>query len=413
MHNDNQIFLYDLPFLNKLKYTIIIIIRRKNIKMEGYKMNILIAPDSFKGSLSAKDFCFHAEKAIKSFNSNINTIKVPLADGGEGTTQAMVLNTDGDFIQCEVTNPIGLKIEATFGILGDGETAVIEMAEASGLTLIDEKKRNPWLTTTYGTGELIKKALDLNVKKIILGIGGSATNDGGAGMLQALGFKLLNKNGENIKNGAKGINELKYIDISNKDKRLDEVEFLIACDVNNPLYGKNGAAYVYGPQKGADKKMVEDMDEALKNFSKIIINTFDKDVSNIPGAGAAGGLGAGLLAFLNANLKPGFEIISEEIKLEKIFKENKIDLLITGEGEMNYQSINGKLPVEISKLAKKYGVKTVSVVGNMGYEFEKVYQHGVDAVFSITSGPMSLSESIENTGYLVEKVISNIIRLLY
>ncbi|WP_109604928.1 glycerate kinase family protein [Oceanotoga teriensis] len=376
-------------------------------------MNILIAPDSFKGSLSAKDFCFHAEKAIKSFNSNINTIKVPLADGGEGTTQAMVLNTDGDFIQCEVTNPIGLKIEATFGILGDGETAVIEMAEASGLTLIDEKKRNPWLTTTYGTGELIKKALDLNVKKIILGIGGSATNDGGAGMLQALGFKLLNKNGENIKNGAKGINELKYIDISNKDKRLDEVEFLIACDVNNPLYGKNGAAYVYGPQKGADKKMVEDMDEALKNFSKIIINTFDKDVSNIPGAGAAGGLGAGLLAFLNANLKPGFEIISEEIKLEKIFKENKIDLLITGEGEMNYQSINGKLPVEISKLAKKYGVKTVSVVGNMGYEFEKVYQHGVDAVFSITSGPMSLSESIENTGYLVEKVISNIIRLLY
>ncbi|MDO7976628.1 MULTISPECIES: glycerate kinase family protein [Oceanotoga] len=376
-------------------------------------MNILIAPDSFKGSLSAKDFCFHAEKAIKSFNSNINTIKVPLADGGEGTTQAMVLNTDGDFIQCEVTNPIGLKIEATFGILGDGETAVIEMAEASGLTLIDEEKRNPWLTTTYGTGELIKKALDLNVKKIILGIGGSATNDGGAGMLQALGFKLLNKNGENIKNGAKGINELKYIDISNKDKRLDEVEFLIACDVNNPLYGKNGAAYVYGPQKGADKKMVEDMDEALKNFSKIIINTFDKDVSNIPGAGAAGGLGAGLLAFLNANLKPGFEIISEEIKLEKIFKENKIDLLITGEGEMNYQSINGKLPVEISKLAKKYGVKTVSVVGNMGYEFEKVYQHGVDAVFSITSGPMSLSESIENTGYLVEKVISNIIRLLY
>lgn len=376
-------------------------------------MNILIAPDSFKGSLSAKDFCFHAEKAIKSFNSNINTIKVPLADGGEGTTQAMVLNTDGDFIQCEVTNPVGLKIEATFGILGDGETAVIEMAEASGLTLIDEEKRNPWLTTTYGTGELIKKALDLNVKKIILGIGGSATNDGGAGMLQALGFKLLNKNGENIKNGAKGINELKYIDISNKDKRLDEVEFLIACDVNNPLYGKNGAAYVYGPQKGADKKMVEDMDEALKNFSKIIINTFDKDVSNIPGAGAAGGLGAGLLAFLNANLKPGFEIISEEIKLEKIFKENKIDLLITGEGEMNYQSINGKLPVEISKLAKKYGVKTVSVVGNMGYEFEKVYQHGVDAVFSITSGPMSLSESIENTGYLVEKVISNIIRLLY
>ncbi|UYO99345.1 glycerate kinase [Oceanotoga sp. DSM 15011] len=376
-------------------------------------MNILIAPDSFKGSLSAKDFCFHAEKAIKSFNSNINTIKVPLADGGEGTTQAMVLNTDGDFIQCEVTNPVGLKIEATFGILGDGETAVIEMAEASGLTLIDEEKRNPWLTTTYGTGELIKKALDLNVKKIILGIGGSATNDGGAGMLQALGFKLLNKNGENIKNGAKGINELKYIDISNKDRRLDEVEFLIACDVNNPLYGKNGAAYVYGPQKGADKKMVEDMDEALKNFSKIIINTFDKDVSNIPGAGAAGGLGAGLLAFLNANLKPGFEIISEEIKLEKIFKENKIDLLITGEGEMNYQSINGKLPVEISKLAKKYGVKTVSVVGNMGYEFEKVYQHGVDAVFSITSGPMSLSESIENTGYLVEKVISNIIRLLY
>ncbi|WP_432664349.1 glycerate kinase [Wukongibacter baidiensis] len=375
-------------------------------------MNILVAPDSFKGSLSAKEFCDIAERAIKRILPNANVIKVPLADGGEGTVEALVLNTCGKIINKTVTGPLGEKVEAVFGVLGDGKTAVLEMASASGLPLVPKDKRNPMITTTFGTGELVQEALDMGCDKIILGIGGSATNDGGAGMLQALGYKLLNDKGDPIHKGARGLLELNYIDMYGLDSRIEDIDFLVACDVENPLYGKNGAAYVYGPQKGAEEEMVPILDEALKNFDKIIQKDLKKQVAYVPGAGAAGGFGAGLLAFLDAELKPGLEIIMNTINLEEIFYKNKIDLVITGEGEINYQTINGKLPVGIAKLAKKYDVPVVAIVGSIGEGFEKVYEKGIDSVISIINRPMSLDKAMEKAPELLEDVISRIMKLL-
>lgn len=375
-------------------------------------MNILIAPDSFKGSLSAKQFCDIAEGAIKSVQSNANVIKRPLADGGEGTVEALVLNTNGKILYKTVSGPMGKKTKAHFGILGDGKTAIIEMASASGLPLVPLDERNPMLATTYGTGELVLEALELGCTKIILGIGGSATNDGGAGMMQALGFNLLDNNGQEIEKGAKGLLNLAEINIDERDKRLDEVEFVVACDVDNPLYGENGAARIYGFQKGANEEMVLVMDEALKQFDNIIQKDLNKSVAHIKGAGAAGGLGAGMMAFLDADLRAGFEIINEAINLEKVFKENKIDLVITGEGEINYQTVNGKLPVQVAKLAKKYNSKVIAVVGTIGEGADKVYDKGIDSIISIVDKPMSLDYALNNSEQLLFSAIERLVRIL-
>jgi len=375
-------------------------------------MNILIAPDSFKASLSAKQFCDIAEGAIKSVQSNANVIKRPLADGGEGTVEALVLNTNGKILYKMVSGPMGKKTKADFGILGDGKTAIIEMASASGLPLVPLDERNPMLATTYGTGELVLEALELGCTKIILGIGGSATNDGGAGMMQALGFNLLDNNGQEIEKGAKGLLNLAEINIDERDKRLDEVEFVVACDVDNPLYGENGAARIYGFQKGANEEMVLVMDEALKQFDNIIQKDLNKSVAHIKGAGAAGGLGAGMMAFLDADLRAGFEIINEAINLEQVFKENKIDLVITGEGEINYQTVNGKLPVQVAKLAKKYNSKVIAVVGTIGEGADKVYDKGIDSIISIVDKPMSLDYALNNSEQLLFSAIERLVRIL-
>lgn len=374
-------------------------------------MNILLAPDSFKGSLSASEFCSIAAEAIRVVIPSARVIKMPLADGGEGTVEALVQNTAGEIHYVTVTGPTNRPVKAHYGILGDGKTAVIEMASASGLSLVPLSERNPMVTTTYGTGELVLAALDAGCTTIIMGIGGSATNDGGAGMLQALGFGLLDMNSQPICSGAEGLLKLKKIDLSSRDRRLDDVTFLVACDVNNPLYGPKGAAYVYGPQKGASKEIVPILDQSLQNFASVILENMNKELSRIQGVGAAGGLGAGLLAFLNAELRSGFEIIRDTLMLEKVFLTEAIDLVITGEGEINDQTVNGKLPIGVAQLAKRYQLPVVAIVGKIGHGAEKVYEAGIDSIFSIVNGPMSLDSAVKNADELLADCIKRVIRL--
>lgn len=293
-------------------------------------MKIVLAPDSFKESMTAKETCIAIEKGFKKVISNLECIHVPMADGGEGTTQSLVDATNGKFYTVEVMGPLGEKRDARFGILGDGKTAILEMAAASGLELVPKEKRDATITTTYGTGELIKAALSKNVETILIGIGGSATNDGGAGMVQALGGKLLDKDGNEIGFGGGELSKLDRIDISNLDNRLKDVKIIVACDVQNPLTGPTGASHIFGKQKGANEEQRELLDKNLKHYAKIIRRDIGKDVENIPGAGAAGGLGAGLMAFLSAELKKGVDIVVEYSKLEE--KLQGADLVITGEG---------------------------------------------------------------------------------
>lgn len=375
-------------------------------------MNLLIAPDAFKGSLTSKEYCDICEKAIKSIIPNARTIKYPMADGGEGTVEALVLNTKGKIKYTVVQDPLGNPVEAKYGILGDGTTGVIEMASASGLTLVPIERRNPFYTSTYGTGQLVLKLLDEGCTHIIIGIGGSATNDGGAGMMEALGFNLLNSKGEIIERGAKGLLDLHTIDTSDRDRRLDNVKFTVACDVTNPLCGPNGASYVYGPQKGAKESDLAVLDEALENFAKVVKKELGVEILNIEGAGAAGGLGGGLLAFLNAELKRGFDIVSEVIEIEKVFQEEKIDLVITGEGQINYQTVNNKLPVGMAKLAKKYNVPVLAIVGSIGEGYEKVYEYGIDSIFSIIDKPVKIEYAINNADRLLYITVRNIFSLI-
>ncbi len=327
-------------------------------------MRIIIAPDSFKGSLTAAEVAASIERGVKRVLPQAETIPVPLADGGEGTVDALVSATGGRLVTKEVTGPLGERVKASYGLLGDGETAVIEMAAASGLPLVPLEKRNPMLTTTYGTGELILAALDEGCRRIIIGIGGSATNDGGAGMAQALGVKLLDEEGLDIPYGAAGLARLDRIDISSLDRRLAQVEVLVACDVDNPLTGPRGAARVYGPQKGADPQMVEELDQILERFAAIILRDLGKDVKDIPGAGAAGGLGAGLMAFLNGRLAPGVELVLAAVKLEERIQKGA-DLVITGEGAINEQTVYGKTPIGVAKLAKRYHLPVIAIAGSI------------------------------------------------
>lgn len=375
-------------------------------------MNFFVAPDSFKGSLSAIEYCNIAKKAILNIFPTSNVITCPLADGGEGTVEALVYNTEGSIQYEIVTDPIGNPVKAMYGLLGDGKTAVIEMASASGLPLVPVENRNPLYTSTYGTGELVKKVLDKGCTKIILGIGGSATNDGGAGMMEALGFKLLDKNGNIIKRGAVGLKDLHSIDLSEKDKRLEKVEFLVACDVNNPLCGENGASYIYGPQKGGKDEDLKLLDSMLYNFAQVIKKDLGKDVKDVAGAGAAGGLGAGLLAFMNVTLKAGFEIITDIVGLDQYFSKNEFDMVITGEGEINYQTVNGKLPVGVAKIAKKYNVPVIAIVGSIGKDANLVFDHGIDSLFTILDGPNNLEYAIKNADKLLYTVIERIMRMV-
>lgn len=373
-------------------------------------MKIVLAPDSFKESMTAKEVCQEIEKGLKKILKNIECISVPMADGGEGTTQSLVDATNGEFFTIDVTGPLGDIVKARFGILGDKKTAIIEMAQASGLELVPREKRNPMITTTYGTGELIKKALEKGVSTILIGIGGSATNDGGAGMFQALGGKLLDKNGNDIGFGGGELSKLDRIDISNLDSRIKDVEIIVACDVQNPLTGKNGASHIFGKQKGANEEEREILDKNLKNFAEIIRKDIGKDVENIAGAGAAGGLGAGLMAFLSAKLKKGVEIVIEYSELEK--KIQGADLVITGEGSIDGQTRFGKTPYGVAKTAQKYDIPVIALAGNIGKDIETLYEHGFTAILPILTKVESLDEAIKNGKNNVEYIAETLARMI-
>jgi len=371
---------------------------------------IVIAPDSYKGCLSALDVANIIESAILEFYPKINIVKVPIADGGEGTVDALVTATKGKFIYSEVLNPLGEKILAKWGILGDGTSAVIEMASASGLPLVPKEKRNPYITSTFGTGQLILSALNAKCKKIVIGIGGSATNDGGAGMAKALGVKFFDESDNELEEGGLALQKLKRIDISNIDLRIKDVEILVACDVDNPLCGPRGASAVYGPQKGATPEMVKELDKALLNFSKVSKEATGKDVKDIPGAGAAGGLGAGLMLFTNASLIPGVELVLKITGFDTLVRD--ADLVITGEGNTDFQTVFGKAPVGVAKAAKKYNIPVICISGGLGDGYESVFENGIDAIISISSKPASLEECMLNGATLLKSATKRLIRVL-
>lgn len=372
-------------------------------------MKIIIAPDSFKGSLSAVEVSEAIEKGIRKCKDNLEIEKVPMADGGEGTVESLVSYTNGEIVNIKVKGPLLREVDAFYGILGDKETAIIEMASASGLPLIDVKERNPMKTTTYGTGELILEALDKGCRKFIIGLGGSATNDGGSGMVMALGAMFLDKEGNSIKLGAEGLRDLEKIDINNMDKRLKECTFTVACDVDNPLCGERGASCVFGPQKGADKDMVEKLDYYLENYAKIIKRDLGLDVVDVKGAGAAGGMGAATIAFLNGKLQKGIDIMIEMTNLKEKIKN--ADLVITGEGMIDYQTAYGKTPYGVAKVAKEYDIPVIGICGSIGERVEELYEACFDSIFSIIDKPMSLEEAIKNSKELLESAAERIMRV--
>jgi glycerate 2-kinase len=372
-------------------------------------MKIVLAPDSFKGSLTAQEVCWAMEQGIRRIIPGSEIVTIPMADGGEGTVQALIDATGGRILWSTVIGPLGDKVEAFFGILGDGKTAVIEMAAASGLPLVPAEKRDPRITTTFGTGELIRAALNEGCRKILIGIGGSATNDGGVGMAQALGFRFLDKTGHELPRGGSALIDLERIDISGKDQRLKEVEVIVACDVTNPLTGRQGATAIYGPQKGANPEMVVLLDQALTHFAEVIERDLQITVNDLPGAGAAGGLGAGLYVFLNAQLKRGIEIIIEASGLQK--KLNGAHLVITGEGRMDGQTVNGKTPIGVAKIAKQLGLPVLAVAGGLGPGIDLVYQNGIDGVTSIMDRPLTLEEAVTNAASLVADATERILRI--
>lgn len=371
---------------------------------------IVLAPDSFKESMTAKEVCEAMERGIRKANSQIRCIHVPMADGGEGTMQSLVDATGGRVYSKEVVGPLGNNVVAEYGILGNGEIGVIEMASASGIHLVDSEKRNPLITTTFGTGQLIKACLDKGVKKLLIGIGGSATNDGGAGFIQALGGRLLDENGDDLSYGGGALAKLHTIDLSNLDERLKYVSVEVACDVNNPLCGKEGASYVFGPQKGATREMIEILDQNLSHYAEVIKEQLGKDVISKAGAGAAGGLGAGLMAFLDVKLKSGIEMVIEYANLEE--KVRDADMVWTGEGSIDFQTQYGKTPLGVAMIAKKYNKPVISLAGRVGNDIDVLYDKGIDAIFGIMRGVTSIEEALVKGPENVEKTSENIIRLL-
>lgn len=371
---------------------------------------IVLAPDSFKESMTAKEVCVAMERGIKKVNSNIQCIHVPMADGGEGTMQSLVDATGGEVYSLEVVGPLGNKVKAEYGILGNGEIGILEMASASGIHLVSLEERNPLITTTYGTGELIKACLDRGVKKLLIGIGGSATNDGGVGVIQALGGRLLDKEGNELGFGGGELEKLDRIDLTNFDRRLKDVVIEVACDVSNPLCGENGASYIFGPQKGASVEMIKILDNNLKHYAKVIKEQFDKDVLEIAGAGAAGGLGAGLMVFLNGNLKKGIEIVIEYSGLEK--KVKNCDMVWTGEGSIDFQTQYGKTPLGVATVAKKYNKPVVALAGRVGDDIDILYEKGIDSIFGIMRGVTTIDEALKNGKENIERTSENIARLM-
>jgi glycerate kinase len=379
------------------------------VKREVSNVKVVIAPDSFKGALSSTKVANAIEEGVKKALESVETIKIPMADGGEGTVETMVEATGGRLVYVDVTGPLGNMVHSFYGVLGDGETAVIEMAAASGLPLVPVEKRNPLYTTTYGTGELIRHAFENKCTKLIIGIGGSATNDGGMGMAQALGIRFLDKDGNILGFGGKELEKIHQIDMSDLNTYIKNTEILVACDVTNPLCGERGASYIFGPQKGATPEIVKRLDDGLTNFSAVIKEQLNVEIKNLPGAGAAGGLGGGLVAFLNARLESGIQIMIRSSNLEQVIKDS--DLVITGEGKTDEQTAFGKVPFGIGQIAKKYNIPVVCLSGALSDGSEKLYDHGITALFSAIHKDMTLQEAMDNTYEMVKSASENIVRL--
>lgn len=376
-------------------------------------MKIVISPDSFKGSLSAVEVAQAMVAGIRAFDQSIETLILPVADGGEGTLESLISATKGRTVSVIVQDPFERKISAEYGVLGDEETCVIEMAKASGITLLHTEERNPLIATSFGTGELIKHALDAGFRKFIVGIGGSATNDGGMGMLKALGMKFQSQKGEDLATGGGALRNLAYIDLADFDSRIKESEFIIACDVDNPFIGPNGASFVFGPQKGATEKMVSLLDHNLKIFADVIEQTSGISIHHRQGAGAAGGLGGAIQAFFPYIMKPGIEVVMEAVE----FRERTInaDLIITGEGRSDEQTLSGKAPYGVAKLARELGIPVMLLSGYITPSSKKCLTPYFDMIESVVNDVVSQKESMEHAAHYIKiqmhQMISSYIEL--
>ncbi|HGT6217081.1 glycerate kinase [Escherichia coli] len=374
------------------------------------KETFVLAPDSFKESMTAKEVCNAMEKGLRKVFPAANFVHVPMADGGEGTTQSLIDATEGSLYALSVTGPLGETVEASYGIMGNGEIAVIEMASASGIQFVNRDTKNPLVTTTYGTGELIRACLDKGIKKIILGIGGSATNDGGAGMAEALGVRFYDEAGNMLPRGGGALGRLHHIDISGLDGRLAQVDIQVACDVINPLCGEQGASAIFGPQKGATPEMVAQLDNNLAHYAAVIRNQLGKEIADVPGAGAAGGLGAGLMAFTRCTLRKGIDIVVEFSGLRD--KLVGADFCFTGEGRIDYQTKFGKTPYGVARTAKAQGVPVIAVSGCVGEGVEALYDEGIDTIFGIIPRADNIEALLKDGPINMERACENIARLL-
>jgi glycerate kinase len=349
-------------------------------------LKIAVAPDSFKGTLTAMQAATCIERGLKKSMSSIRVRKIPMADGGEGTVRAIVDATGGRLVLRTVSDPLGRRVRARFGLSGNGRTAVIEMAAASGLGLLEPDERNPLVTSTGGTGELVRHALSRGADRILVGIGGSATNDAGMGMARVLGARFLDKAGRELPGGGGSLGRLAHIDPSGLDPRLRGVTVEVACDVDNPLFGARGAARVYAPQKGATRTMVNTLDAGLRRFAAVVRRDLGVDVAEQPGAGAAGGLGAGIMALLGGTLRPGVDIVIEAVGLRRRLKGT--DLVVTGEGRLDGQTVHGKTPAGVARVARELGIPVIAIAGSLGEGADRVHAIGIEACFSALRSPV-------------------------
>jgi glycerate kinase len=372
-------------------------------------MKIVIAPDSFKDSLSAQGVADAIALGLAEVWPDAQLIKCPMADGGEGTVESILAACEGELRRTNVRGPLGAMVDAAWGWLPKNHTAIIEMAEASGLQLVPPGQRDACTSSTFGTGELIRAALDAGAQRVILAIGGSATNDGGAGAMQALGVKLLDAQGQPLAPGGLALTQLDRIDLSDMDSRLSEVRFDIAADVNNPLCGPHGASAIFGPQKGASPEQVQQLDSALGHFADLCADVLGHDVKDEPGSGAAGGLGFAAKAFLGAQFKAGVEVVAELVGLAEAVKG--ADLVMTGEGRFDAQTLRGKTPFGVARVAREQGVPVIVIAGTLGEGYQALYEHGIDAAFALASGPMTLEQACAEAPRLLQDRASDIARV--
>ena len=373
-------------------------------------MKIVIAPQAFKGSISALDAAEAMRKGILAVFPDADVVLVPVADGGDGTLETLVEGSGGEIREAEVTGPLGERRVSEWGAMGDGVTAVIEMARTSGLALVPLDRRDPLNATTYGLGEIVHSALDEGFRRFIMGIGGSATNDAGAGMAQALGVRLLDAAGDELLHGGASLARLARIDMAGIDPRVTESSFLVACDVSNPLTGAEGASAIYGPQKGATPDMVKTLDAALLHFAEVVRHDIGADVNDLHGAGAAGGLGGGMVAFLDAELRAGVDIVLDTVGLDDPLEG--ADLVLTGEGALDYQTVYSKAPIGVAARARRRGVPVIAIAGTLGDRYRLVHEHGIDAALAITNAPMSLEDASSHAAELIADAAEQAARMM-